>query len=80
MERAVHSTNVPLSNLQQLCDAIALARTNTPVERFCHLVESMLTKNSGFSGGKGGPTQYYTEQKYKCNMQQFRVHIRKSVN
>lgn len=39
MERAVHSMNVPLSNLQQLRDAIASAWTNIPVERFRHLVE-----------------------------------------
>ena len=39
MERAVRSMNVPLSNLEQLCDAKASAWTNLPVERFRHLVE-----------------------------------------
>ena len=40
MKWAVHRMNVLLSNLQQLCDAIASAWTNIPVERFRHLVES----------------------------------------
>jgi hypothetical protein len=44
--------NVPPSNLQQLCDAIASKWTNIPVERF-RLVTNAL-KNSSCSKGKGG--------------------------
>lgn len=39
MERAVGCMNVPPSNLQQLCDAIASAWSNSPVELFRHVVE-----------------------------------------
>jgi transposase len=39
MKRAVPSMNVPLSNLQQLHDAIASAWINIPLDRFRLLVE-----------------------------------------
>jgi hypothetical protein len=42
MERAVQGMNVPPSNLLKLRDAIVTVWTNIPVERFQHLVESML--------------------------------------
>ena len=39
VERAVRGMNVSPSNLQQLRDAIVLAWTNIPVERFRRVVE-----------------------------------------